>query len=171
MTNQVVAISGSLRTGSSNSAVLEALIALAPGHLRIILFDIAQLPHFNPDLDENPPEIVRRFKKLIAESSAFILSTPEYAHGIPGVLKNMLDWLVSSEEFYQMLVSLVYARPAPFAHASLMEILKTMNARVPQDVIVVLPSIRPKLTNNGKIEDPEVLDELRHFLDRLSQAM
>ena len=96
LTKQILAISGSLRAASSNTAILKAALQLAPDKLEIVLFDgLRDLPHFNPDLELAPPASVLEFQKLLQESSAVIISSPEYAHGVPGSLKNALDWVVA----------------------------------------------------------------------------
>src|SRR5690349_3915443 len=100
---QILAISGSLRAASSNTTVLRALAALALAGVAITLYDrLGELPYFNPDLDregDTPPAVVADLRARIARADALLISSPEYAHGVPGVLKNALDWLVSSLEF------------------------------------------------------------------------
>ena len=99
---KVLAISGSLRNASSNTAILKAAQQLAPAHLEIVLFEsLAELPHFNPDLESEPPATVLEFQQLLQTSNAVIISSPEYAHGVPGSLKNALDWLVGSGTGWQ----------------------------------------------------------------------
>ena len=96
---KILAISGSLRAASSNTAILKAAQQLAPNNLEILLYHgLGDLPHFNPDLELAPPASVLEFQKMLRDSSAVIISSPEYAHGIPGTLKNALDWVVGSGE-------------------------------------------------------------------------
>src|SRR5215216_3583814 len=94
----ILAISGSLRAASSNMAVLQALAALAPADLTIAMYDqLADLPYFNPDIDregDTPPASVAELRAQIGRADGIIICSPEYAHGVPGVLKNALDWLV-----------------------------------------------------------------------------
>src|SRR4029450_8065808 len=95
---RILAVSGSLRARSSNTAALAAASRVAPDGVLVQLYDgLATLPHFNPDHDEEgaePPAPVAGLRTLIAGADGVLLSTPEYAHGLPGVLKNALDWLV-----------------------------------------------------------------------------
>src|SRR5690349_21363282 len=98
---RILAISGSLREGSSNTAVLQAAAALAPLGVEIILYDgLGRLPHFNPDLDgENAVAPVAEWRARLQSADGVLISSPEYAHGVPGSLKNALDWVVGSGEF------------------------------------------------------------------------
>jgi chromate reductase len=141
---QVLAISGSLRERSSNTELLRAA--------RIITAEIAdvtvwqgldQLPHFNPDLDQGGaelPDAVRAFRAELERAGALVISSPEYAHGVPGSLKNALDWLVGGSEMPGKPVGLLTASArSVFAHAQLAETLRTMSARVVEDAVVVVP--------------------------------
>jgi Predicted flavoprotein len=100
---RILAISGSLRAKSSSTSLVEAARLLAPPGVTVTVYDgLGSLPHFNPDLDAEgsvPPAEVGQLRTQIGEADALIISTPEYAHGVPGSLKNALDWLVSSFEF------------------------------------------------------------------------
>lgn len=138
----LLAISGSLRTASANTTVLRAAVRLAPEHVVISLYDgLGDLPHFDPDLDgEIPPRAVRDFRARLAAADAVLLCSPEYAHGVPGGLKNALDWIVSSGEFMGKPVAIVNARPAStFAQASLRETLSVMMAEIDEAASVTLP--------------------------------
>lgn len=90
------------------------------------------LPHFNPDLDVEPfPEAVVPWLAALRNADAVVISSPEYARGVPGVLKNALDWVVGSGEFVSKPVVLVNLSPmAVHAHKSLVETLSTMMAHV-----------------------------------------
>src|SRR5271165_5402171 len=92
---RILAISGSLRSTSSNTAVLRAARTVAPSGVDIIIYEgLGALPHFNPDLDGNkPPQSVLELRYEVGLADALLISSPEYAHGVPGCLKNALDWL------------------------------------------------------------------------------
>ena len=85
-TKKILAISGSLRAGSSNHAILRFLEQLTPANVEYKIYDgLSQLPHFDPGLDnDDPPEAVTALRKLLNESDGIILCTPEYAYGVPG---------------------------------------------------------------------------------------
>jgi chromate reductase len=119
---------------------------MAPPGLEIALYSqLAELPHFNPDLDIEPaPLPVLHFRAACARSQAVVISTPEYAHGVPGTLKNALDWVVRSGELYEKPIILINpsARSAN-AQAALTEILKTMGARIITEACVTLQPSGP----------------------------
>src|ERR1700678_4044412 len=100
---RVLAISGSLRRASTNTAALEALARLAPEGVKLLLYrDLAKLPPFNPDhdIDDKPkPDSVETLRTLVDASDGLVIAAPEYAHGLPGALEHALDWVVGSETF------------------------------------------------------------------------
>jgi NAD(P)H-dependent FMN reductase len=130
---KIIAICGSLRAQSSNRALLRAATNLG---IDVQIYEgLASLPHFNPDDDAEgatPPPAVAELRKLLAEADGILISSPEYAHGVPGSLKNMLDWLVSDGALIDKPVALINASPVggEFARDSLVETLTTMNWRV-----------------------------------------
>jgi len=170
---RIVAISGSLRAASSNTAVLRALAAIAPVGVDVVLYDGAGgLPHFNPDLDEEgaaAPESVRALRELLAGADAIVISSPEYAHGVPGSLKNLLDWLVSAGELAGKPVALLNASPwgGEYAQNALFETLRTMNWRVVETASRLKPFVRARIA--GEVTDEETLAVLRDHLDQLSR--
>ena len=108
-TMNLLAISGSLRAASSNTAFLHTIQRAVCAPVEMHLFNaLGSLPPFNPDLDEAAPDSVTSFRAMVADADAVVISTPEYAHGIPGVLKNALDWLVGSGELYRKPVVLLH---------------------------------------------------------------
>jgi chromate reductase len=139
---RILAISGSLRAKSINTAVLQAMQSIAPATLMVTVYPgLGELPHFNPDLDtDSPPTAILMWREAVRAADALLFCTPEYAHGVPGTLKNALDWLVSYEPFLLKPVAIINARPgATFAHASLRETLGVMNARLLDAASVTLP--------------------------------
>src|SRR5262249_50542544 len=120
----ILAISGSLRAASINTAFCRAAARLAPAPLRISVHPgLGVLPLFNPDLEADPPRAVREFRDAIDNAGVVLIASPEYAHGISGVLKNALDWLVSFEGFINKPVVLVNTSPrAHHAYDALREI-------------------------------------------------
>jgi len=155
----LLTVSGSLRAVSSNGAVLDAATALAPAHVRVTRFDsLADLPAFNPDLDGEgavPAPAVARWRAAIAGADALMICSPEYAHGVPGSLKNALDWLVSGPDVPGLPVAVVGATTrAHIAHASLIETLRTMSAAVVEAACVRLPLAPGQRTAEAILADP-----------------
>lgn len=112
---KILGISGSLQASSSNMELLRSAAELAPDGIDVdISPTLAALPHFNPDLvvDERSPEAVMGFRALVAAADAVIIATPEYAYGMPGSLKNALDWLVGTGEMYGKRVAVLSAAPS-----------------------------------------------------------
>lgn len=167
---RVVAISGSVRVASSNSTLLRAAATSAPAGLTIAIYDgLEALPHFNPDRDETPPPSVAAFRRLLADADAIVISSPEYAHGVPGVLKDALDWLVGSGELVgKPVVVLDTSARSAHAHASLVETLTVMSARV---TTFAVPLDGKRLDEAGMLADPEVSRALRAALSGLVEPM
>lgn len=169
----IVSISGSLRKESSNSTLLRAINAMAPGHVTVTMYDaMAQLPHFNPDLDVDdalPP--VTQWRNQLRNADGVLFCTPEYARGIPGSLKNALDWIVSSGEFVDKPVAVVSASPHPaggeVAQASLLGTLSMMNAIVAKGGTLTVPFVTLKLGPNGDIIDEETKLRAKNLIDAL----
>jgi chromate reductase, NAD(P)H dehydrogenase (quinone) len=155
---RVLAISGSLRSQSTNTSLLQAVAALAPQEIEIELFrEPDQIPPFNPDLEaQHTTGPVARFREALRESAAILFSTPEYAHGIPGVLKNALDWVVGSGELSGKPVVLVNASSrGRYAVASLKEVLTTMDARLLHKAEATIDLLGKRLTAVEIAQAPE----------------
>jgi NAD(P)H-dependent FMN reductase len=171
---RVLAISGSLRASSSNAAVLEAARLLAADGTTVALYDgIAALPAFNPDVEESGelPRAVRELRARVAESDALVVCSPEYAHGVPGSLKNLLDWLVGSVDFPGKPVALVAASErSVHAQAQLAEVLRTMSARLVPDDAVVVPLPGRSTVAATIAADPRLAGILRGVLEGLRRA-
>jgi chromate reductase len=164
-------LNGSLRAQSSNAALLRAAARVAPAGVEVVLYEgVGALPQFNPDLDAEgmePPASVRELRELLMSADAILISSPEYAHGVPGAFKNLLDWLVSTGELVEKPVALLNASPAggAFAQAALLETLRTMNWRVVDEASLVEPFLRRKIV--GELEDEEALATLRDAIAAL----
>jgi NAD(P)H-dependent FMN reductase len=165
---RILAISGSLRTRSSNTTLLRAAAVVAPSDASIELYDgLGSLPHFNPDLDHGaPPAVVAQFRADVARSDALMISSPEYAHGVPGTLKNALDWLVGGVEINGKPVALVNASArAAYAQAALKETLTVMGANVFSSTISL--DGRKNLDVDAMASDPDISRALRAAIDDL----
>ena len=173
---RVLAISGSLRKGSTNTAALEALAMLAPDGVRVLLYqDLARLPPFNPDddvEDATVPEPVRNLRALVAACDGIVIAAPEYAHGLPGMFKNALDWLVASETFAGKPVALINASPRAFhAQADLREIFATMAARLVPEAFAALSLTGKTFTGDDILADPVAVRRLAELVEALAAVM
>jgi chromate reductase, NAD(P)H dehydrogenase (quinone) len=172
----ILAISGSLRAASSNTTVLQALAALAPDDLVVSLYNqLDSLPYFNPDLDregDTPPASVADLRARVGRADGIVICSPEYAHGVPGVLKNALDWLVSSLEFPDTPVALLNISPrSTYVQASLAETLVTMSAALISDPALTIDLPRDRRDLASMLADPDVVQALRAALGTLAEAI
>ena len=139
---RLLGLSGSLRAGSTNTALLRAAAAAAPSSVVFALFEgIGALPAFNPDLEEGPlPQAVHDLRHAVATADGLVFAAPEYAHGIPGGLKNALDWLVSGSEIPGKPVALFHASPrSAISRAALEEVLRTMSTVIVPEASIMVP--------------------------------
>ncbi len=159
MATRILAICGSLRAASSNTALLRAAARIAPPSLELVVYEgLRELPHFDPDLDVEgaaPPPPVAALRAGISAAHGLVICSPEYAHGVPGSLKNALDWLVSYAPFAAKPVVLWNASAAggAYAQASLLETLRTMSARVLVDACLMEPFLERKLTPDAPLPE------------------
>jgi chromate reductase len=139
---RILGLSGSLGKASVSTRLLKAAAQVAPGNVTIVPYDgLGSLPHFNPDLDrEPPPPGVAEFRSELNCSAGVVISIMEYANGVPGVLKNALDWVAGSAEFYGKPVALFYPPSASFAQVSLLETLAGMTARLIPEAFLLVPN-------------------------------
>lgn len=131
---RVLCLCGSLRRVSANRAALEAARELAPARLRLELYaGLGGLPPFNPDLERAalPPD-VDALRAAVGRADALLIACPEYAHGVPGAFKNLLDWMVGDLAFPGKPVLLLNTsgRGSHHAQDALAEVLETMSARL-----------------------------------------
>lgn len=158
---EILAISGSGRATSTNTAMLQAMAKIAaPDHAVTVFSSVADLPVFSPDLEVGPlPIKVQSFVEMVRESDCVIISSPEYVRSIPGGMKNAIDWLVSREE--------IITKPIALMHAShrgddmldqLRLVLATVSQKFSQDLF-----LRFELMN---LSPEEILDRLNESSNR-----
>jgi chromate reductase, NAD(P)H dehydrogenase (quinone) len=170
---RVLAFSGSLRRASSNSALVGAVVHLAPDTVAVSIYgELAALPPFNPDLDgDDAPAAVVRLRAALQACDAVLISSPEYAHGVPGALKNALDWVVGSIELVSKPIALINASGrARHAWASLAETLAVMSARVIPDASITVSLEGSALDANGIVADAARSNALRSAIEALANA-
>ncbi len=171
---RILAVSGSLRARSSNATLLRALPLLAPPGLEFTFREpLDGLPFFNPDIEETgPPASVERWRAEIRDHAALVICSPEYAHGVPGVLKNALDWLVGGVEIVGKPVAVIQTSlPSTTAHASLLEILRVMGGIVVPDASVGVQLRGRRLDERGIAFDASLSATLRAAMAALGSAV
>ncbi len=161
----ILAISGSLRANSSNNAVIATAATLVAGEVDFIIYEgLGSLPHFD-DSDDPAPEVIA-FRKLLGAADGVFICTPEYAFGVPGSLKNALDWTVSTGEFVNKPVALITAATGgDKAHASLKLTLTALSARVLEETTLLISFIRSKMNTNCEVTDNETIQAIKNIMD------
>lgn len=174
----IVAISGSTRKNSTNYLLIKAIGELSNDIFEITMFeDLLYLPAFNPEESfENTPAKVLDFRTLLQIADGILICTPEYAHGVPGILKNAIDWTVSSAEFSNKPTVLITASTdGKYGHASLLETLKVIEAKNIEDLQLLIPFAKTKINGEGKITDEKTLEEIKtvilKFKDTINELL
>lgn len=169
----VLALSGSLRAQSINSAFCRAAAQLATAPIRVTVFDgLGRLPLFNPDLEKRPPQPVRRFRSAVNDADALLVASPEYAHGISGVMKNALDWLVSHEGTVFKPIALVNTSPrAQQAYEALREVLQTMSTRIIPEASIAIPLLGHCVTEAAMLDNHAVRMAIQSLLAALATGI
>jgi chromate reductase len=175
---RVVGLSGSLRKASFSTSLLKILAEKAAPAIDIQVVTLEDIPLYNEDLDRSP-EIpsVASFRKIIAASDGVLIATPEYNHGMPGVLKNALDWAsrpVFESCFKDKPVSIISSSKAftggVRAQYQLRETLISMHAHLVMGPEVVVGGVHAKLAEDVYQDDQRLTFMLRS-LDRLREEI
>jgi chromate reductase len=170
-------ISGSSRHGSTNTAVLKTAQAVTPAEVTTYLYtSLAELPAFNPDDDHDPlPPAVADLRQHLAAADAVLFCTPEYAGGLPGSFKNLLDWTVGGGEMYAKPVAWINASSlaAPTggadAHASLARVLGYLATVVIDDACVRVVMSRNVIDTDGLIADADIRTDIARVLEHMAR--
>lgn len=165
----LLGISGSLRTDSTNTMILQCIRQLLPAHVTLQIFEgLDEIPLFSPELAENGA--VKNFKSALQAADGVIISTPEYAFGVPGTLKNALDWTVSTGEFNEKPVSAISASPlntgGDKALASLLLTLTALGTRKNNNSALSIPNIKQKI-NAQQLTDQTTIQALQNQCNNL----
>lgn len=169
----ILALSGSLRAASNNTKLLRAVARLAPEGIRVAVYPgLGELPLFNPDIEFPHPPAVAALKDSINAADAVLIASPEYAHGVTGVIKNALDWMVGNESFVQKPVGVLNASSrAIHAHAALLETLSMMSARVIESACITIPLLGSGMTEDDIVRHPEMSVTLQGALRNLQSVV
>ena len=170
---KILAISGSTRKHSTNLELINAIIDLFSDRVDIDIFDgLSDIPHFNPDLDtEIPPPAVADFRNRIKKAEGILICTPEYAMGVPGTLKNAIDWTVSTIEFSHKPVALITASSSgQKGHQSLLDTLKVIECDIPEASQLLISFVKTKI-KDGKIVDAGTLVQVKKLVNSLLETI
>ncbi len=164
-------VSGSLRSKSTNTAVLRTACAVAPEGVESVLYaGLADLPHFNPDADVDPlPPAAADLRNQIRAADYVVFSTPEYAGALPGSFKNLLDWTIGDDlpgSIYEKPVAWINASPrgAANAHESLHRVLDYAHAAIVETACAEIPVTTAMIGTDGRIAEPSVREQLAAVL-------
>jgi NAD(P)H-dependent FMN reductase len=174
---RILLISGSLRAGSTNTALLRTAEAVAPeGTMALIYEGQGRLPHFNPDDDIAPLHpSVADLRTRTADADALLFSTPEYAGALPGSFKNLLDWTVGGGETYGMPVAWINASGsttgAADAHRSLRTVLGYTGSAIVEEACAHIPVARSAVGSDGLIGDEVIRRQIAAVLRTLASEV
>jgi NAD(P)H-dependent FMN reductase len=178
---RLLLISGSLRSGSTNTAALRTARAVAPPEIETTLYDgIGRLPHFNPDDDREGAAVdpeVAALRAAIADADGLVLCTPEYAGALPGSFKNLLEWTVGDASTYRKPVAWINVSgvAAPTggadAHDSLRKVLGYVGAHIVEPACVRIPLARSDIGDDGEIAGDAIRGQIRDALTVFADAV
>jgi chromate reductase len=167
----ILGISGSLRAGSLNTALLRNAQAMLPAHVSLSLADLSGIPLFNQDLEHAPPEAVQTLKAQIAGADALLFAVPEYNYSLSGVLKNAIDWVSRPPEAQPFAgkPAAVMSAGGRFggvrAQAHFRQIAAGLEMLVMPKPELLIPQAKQKFNSAGELIDPEACDQLRAFIE------
>lgn len=170
----VVALLGSTKQDSINKQILAYVITHISDQFEINSFDLTTLPYFNPslDVDINLPESVKKFRKAVEEAQGVVICTPEYVFTIPGILKNALEWLVSTMVFDQKPTAVITAASSgTMAHESLLLVLKTLGAQITDTSALLISAPKTKFDTQGQPIDVQTKTDITRFISSFQQLM
>ncbi|MEP6737789.1 MAG: NADPH-dependent FMN reductase [Chryseolinea sp.] len=169
----ILAISGSTRTGSSNESILRYLESQYSEVLEFVFYPgLTSLPHFNPDFDSTPPASVVQLRQSISDADGILICTPEYIFALPGALKNLIEWLVST--------TIMDGKPTAYIVASglgersfesLGVILKTLSAQVSEESKLLIQGARAKMSANAGPKDEQTSQDLDRLMKSLISSL
>jgi len=170
----ILGFAGSLRKGSYNKALLRAAVELVPREAELEAFDLEGIPPFNQDLENNPPEKVKEFKKKIKAADAILIATPEANYTIPGVLKNAIDWAsrpYGDNAFDGKPVGMMGATIGNLgtsrAQYHLRQSFVFLNMHPLNQPEVMVSSAQEKIDQTGRVTDPKTREKIKELLEIL----
>jgi hypothetical protein len=167
-----LAICGSLRNESLNAATLAAAGMVAPGFVHYSCYDgLGALPFYSPDLRNDPPSAVQALRARVNAADALLIATTQYAHGVPGALKNAIDWLADGGDLAGKPVGVLATSPCDgWAHSLLCDMLRAMCAQL---VDTASPVLLPQRRPHGRAfeADADLLCQLQAVMGALAREV
>ena len=173
-TISILGIAGSLRKNSFNKALLRVAAELVPEGARLEVFDLDGIPPFNQDLESQPPDRVKEFKKKIKAADAILIVTPEYNYSIPGVLKNAIDsasrphgdnaWNGKPVAVMGASIGMLGTARAQYHLRQSFVFLNMVPINQPE---VMVPFVEQKMDQNGRLTDDKTREKIRELLAAL----
>ncbi len=171
---KILGFSGSLRNGSYNKSILRAAAELLPENTELEIFDLADIPLYNQDLDGEKPSSVSEFKDKIKSADAILIATPEYNYSIPGVLKNAMDWAsrpYGDNSFDGKPLAIMGASIGNIATARAQYHLRQtcvfLNMHVVNQPEVMVGVAQDKIDSNGVLTDEKTKEVIKNLLAKL----
>jgi chromate reductase, NAD(P)H dehydrogenase (quinone) len=163
---KILVLLGSTKTDSTNEKIVDYFTEKTASFFDVETYPLSILPFFNPDLETDLlPDSVKDFRQKIEQADGVLISTPEYVFSIPGVLKNALEWTVSTIIFDKKPTAIITAASSGnVAHESIQLIMKTIGADFDEKTAVLIQSPKSKMNSNGEITDPKTIDLLANLI-------
>lgn len=170
---RILAISGSTKSKSTSLSIIQFIKERYHGDVEIDIFNrIAELPHFNPELESELPEAISDLRNLIEKADGVLFCTPEYVYSLPGSLKNLIEWNVSTVLFSNKPVAIIVAAASgKKAFESLDLILTTIEASLPDESKLLIQGAKGKMGSDGKIESEVLISEIDKVVSSLKSTI
>lgn len=176
---RIIGISGSLRQGSYNSALLRNAVELAPADCTLEVATIENIPFYNGDVETQSgiPAPVAALKDLVAAADGLLLVTPEYNNSIPGVFKNAIDWMTRPASdiprvFGGRVVGLIGATPGgmgtTFSQTAWLPVLRTLGTRPFFGKTLYVSGAAKVFDAEGRLTDAALRERLRVYMEQFA---
>ncbi len=168
----ILAICGSTREVSANLQIIRALEAIAGKAWKLTLYKgLTELPYFNQDVgNEQAPQSVKDFRNAIEGADGVLICTPEYVFSLPGILKNALEWTVSTTVFSDKPAALITASSSgEKAHESLVLVMKTLGVKTSEEACLHIPGVKAKLDAEGRVNSDLLNKQLQQLVDAFNK--
>lgn len=178
----IIGLSGSLRKGSYNSAILREAAKAAPSEVRLVIKTISGIPLYNEDDEEatGVPQAVSALKDAIVAADGLLLATPEYNNSMPGVLKNAVDWLTRPPSDIKRVfggkpVAVMGASPGGFgtilSQAAWLQVLRTLGTKPWFGGRLQVSRADTAVGEDGEVKDDKVKEQIRRFVHGFAASL